>query len=245
MVDGSLVSTLPLGAVQATLYGPSRPTIFSQVSIEQDNYWYWNFSVHDAVFLDIILEGTAEDLDLFLYRDGADGSTPDGAFVEDEIILSSESSSSNEDIQQSFPENGFYQVKVYGFNVTQPNATFTLTRNLVEGKLASYQPTAVSSFNANQEVPFSFTGNYPLVGEYSHVLVVESDQLDGEKFTFPISVFRYVPGDSNYNSTFESLDLINLAMNWFTNDNFPLPVDVNKDGKVQAKDLLALLKLMN
>lgn len=241
--DITLTSSLQIDGFQASAYGPSKvQQWYDDQSILQNwSYWY-QLPVNDCGLLQVDLQGTARDIDLYLYRDGADGSNPDGQFTDDEIIASSLSSTSNEQIALIFPPDGFYRALAYGYSVTSLTDTFDMTGRIISGHGVTFSGSSQGTvFPGNPrriEMQAALNGGH---GQYDLFLCMGPSSAN-QAISIRVPVTYYVPGDANEDGIVTIDDFYAFPLHWLSWQDVPVGIDYDHDGKLDQGDLLDFLR---
>jgi hypothetical protein len=238
----TLASTLLFNDFQVDAFGPSPVWRYETMPISQNYYYYVNFQATDAGLIDVRLNSPARDLDLYLYRDGADGSVPDGNFNSPEVIYRSESIASDEFIQAPFPQDGLYQARVYAYAVDEATSYFNLEIRRVQGKNATLTPSSLGTVNPGIPESTQIGMNLPSLGEYAVFLTSgPSDAPRALNLLMPVYYFK--EGDADHNNVVDELDLFEVSRKWLSMQGVPAGVDFNHNGELEAQDLLNFLGL--
>lgn len=242
-VDLSLTSSIPIENPHFSAYGPSKVNDwFQDQPIEDGQSIWWSHNVSNCALVEVDLDGTAEDLDLYVYRDGSDGSFPDGSFSDSEYVTGSFSVLSKEKVILSFPPDGFYQFLVFGDSVFEPSDTFDLTGRIVRGQNVTLTPGKSIKLAAGQPRSMGADFSLPDLGHYDFVLAFGPEGSPHAIWKrFP--VVRYKPGDADFSGVIDGYDVLELAPYWNdTSKSAPAPIDYDLDEKVDASDLLNFIQ---
>ena len=242
----TLTSGISLQDVTATVYGPSKLNRwYENHPIEQDHSWWWQFNVSDCGLIEVELNGTADDLDLDLYRDGADGSEPDGEFSDSELVAGSYTAFSEEKVSIMFPADGFYRAVTYGYKVVSPTDTFTMIGRVIQGRNTTITPTSIGNLTANTPAAFNVSTSLVEgeVGEYDMFFNIGIDGTD-KAIGLRVPLVYYVPGDADSNGLVEGGDLLESARCWKSSKDIPYGIDFDRNGSFLAGDLLELIGLL-
>jgi hypothetical protein len=237
----TIASGLPMDGLQFEIYGPSKVSSwYRNHEISQGRSWWWDFSATDCGLIEVSLTSTAEDVDLYLYRDGADGSSPDGSYTNSEIVSFSEGLDSNERLFLFAPPDGSYRALAYGFTVTRPDAVFSMTGHVVEGKNIGANPPLPTTLQKDVPVSTTLEMTLPEYGEYdAAILFGPSGAPQAVRIHVPIA--RVIAGDADYSQAVDRLDALEFARHWGSDGEVPSGIDFNHDGEVAADDLLRMI----
>ncbi len=100
--------TLPLTGAAAEAYGLTRRVEESD-DISTDESWWYETELTGAAYLDVQTACEGQDIDLYVYYDDGGG---------DVLVGASESSSGEEHVHVTMPEDGTYWIEVYGYDVS-------------------------------------------------------------------------------------------------------------------------------
>jgi len=241
IIDVTLTSGLAIDNPQFNAYGPSMVEHwYENHPINQGYSWWWDINVSNAARIEVDLTGTAQDVDLYVYHDGADGSTPNQAIEPSEYITGSFSSTSNEKVVLPFPQDGFYRFSAYGYYVPNATATFSMTGHIISGQSITVTPGKIAKLAANQPQSVGLSFTLPSLGEYD-VLFLLGPGEDPHGVAFGIPVTYYKPGDIDFNNTQDSADFLGLSQDWMLQKNAPVPIDYDRNGQINAVDLLRFI----
>ena len=242
----TLTSGVALQDVTATVYGPSKVNRwYVNHPIDQGHSWWWQLPIKDCGLFEVELTGTAADLDLYLYRDGADGSEPDEEFTGAEQVAGSFSWYSNEKVTLAFPPDGFYRALAYGEAVHAPTDTFTLIGRVILGRNAEINPQVLGNLAPNAPTALQVEASLGdgQVGEYDLFLNLGIGGVD-KAIGLRVPLVYYIPGDADFNGVVEGYDLLEASRHWNSDIDVPAGIDYNRDDRFLAGDLLELIKTL-
>lgn len=244
----TLTSSLQMDDLRISAFGPSKVEKWYEDHVIRQgwNYWY-TFYVNDCGLLQVDLDGTASDIDLYLYRDGADGSTPDGKFTGDEVVDSSLTSTSVEQVSLLVPPDGFYCALAYGYSVVSDTDTFNMTSRVISGHNVTFAGETEGPISPG--VPRSVTMECELIpnqgdselGDYE-ILLCMGPEGATQAITIQVPVTYYVPGDANEDGLVTIDDFFGFPLFWLSGDAVPVGIDYNHDGAIRPGDLLDFLE---
>ena len=136
-VNETFVSTMQLSGLVAEGYGLSKPDVKTGVAIQQDDpndpstaSYKQEITLEHAGLLDVQIDGTdRDDLDLYVLYDF----NGDGELTLDEIVGQSATSTAEESVTFTLPNDGLYGIWVQGWAVAGGESTFDISVNAVQG----------------------------------------------------------------------------------------------------------------
>ncbi len=238
----TLTSDLQIDDFKAEMYGPSKVgEWFKDNPIQYDKSYWHVFSVTECGLLQVDVDGTASDIDLYLYRDGSDGSTPDGQFTSKEVVASSLTSSSVEKVSLLFPPDGYYCALAYGYSVNAPTDTFNMTGRVISGHQGAISEDSQGTIPAG--VPRQIEMDAQLkddLGEYELLLCIGISNAS-HAITIQVPVTYFLPGDADGDGEVTIADFLAFPLYWLSSENVPVGIDYDLDGVIKQNDLLDFL----
>jgi hypothetical protein len=224
----TVTSSMAIPDAVVSAYGPSPINYWyqNQGIMENDSYW-WSLNIANCALLRAELSGTADDLDLYIYRDGANGNIADGNFSDSELIKASYNRGSDEFLDIPFPPDGYYRVSVYGYRVLNPTDTFSLTGHIIENQSVQVTPGAPGGIAANVPKTYGLSTTLGNLGEYEMLFVMGPSSA-------PHSILLRIP--------ITYFDLKGFSRFWQSQSGIPAGIDINHNGKLNAEDLIGFLK---
>ncbi|MCL4733363.1 MAG: S8 family serine peptidase [Candidatus Omnitrophica bacterium] len=241
----TVTSGISMDGFTGEAYGPSSASHYNFQSIQESQYYHATFGTDNLTgLIRVDVRSTAKDVDLYLYRDGADGTTPDGVYKNTELVMQSDSQGSSESIFYPFPVAGTYRAYVYTWAVDAPDDTIDMDIMVLKKNPGVVSPGA----------PHLQAGEVRTVGLSAYILTPPGEYK--KQFLFltlgpgsvPHALQLFIPiefappGDANMNGIVDGLDAFSLAQHWLSQGDIPLAVDYDRDGKINSKDVLAFIK---
>ncbi|MBE7558839.1 hypothetical protein HS125_07770 [bacterium] len=246
----TLTSSLALPDLSVTVYGPTRVQTFRNQPIAtrvigsvQPN-WFHRFQTSGIGRIDLetfAASPATHDIDLYLYRDGADGTNPDGQFrYPQEVVASSIGFDAHERITLSLPPDGDYLAGIYGFTVDDVGYFDFAVRNAQGTGLIEVSPAVLG--NLAPGTPKSFQINAPLgqPGDYTgYMLIGPAESPHAAGFSLPLAFF--LAGDADGSGVVDARDYLTWPRHWHAEHLVPAGLDVNGDGVFNADDAVRLI----
>ncbi len=249
VADVTLTSSLSVPDLRLTAYGPTLALTFLDQPIAQQttgnvsDTWTHRFQTSNAALIDLILSPAstgARDVDLYLYRDGADGSVPDGTFrYPQEVVGLSLGLDSNERVTLTRPPDGDYLAAVYAYAV-EGIAYFDFQVNNVQG-VGSLRvaPSPPGELSPAQPKVLRLQATLPQPGRYhAYLMLGPGDSPTAIVAGIPIA-FVY-PGDVDGNGVVDVRDWLSWPRYWQRDHLVPGGLDVDGNGIFNGDDLARL-----
>jgi hypothetical protein len=147
--------------------GMSQPIDLKDEVIYQDNpndlctsSWVEGIPIQNGGLLEITTtsEIASLDIDLYLLRDGGDGTFNCG---DDSVIAGSTTGTPNEHVKVTLPPNGLYWVLVHGWSVPGGEATFDISIDAIQGDDVVVTNLPDGPLTANTPVTFDVSAAVP------------------------------------------------------------------------------------
>ncbi|HNT35223.1 MAG TPA: S8 family serine peptidase, partial [bacterium] len=243
----SLMSATDMTDFRVHAYGPSLLEKFRDQPVERWNRddpmskaWVYDFTVQNGGLLDFRLSSGEPDLDLYLFKDGWDGSAPDGQFdFYNEKVIASETSLSSEFIWWRIPPNGFYRIAVVGYALSSNSGLFDLDATVVQGTLTSVLPTSFAELKDRVTASLALGLSLPNAGQYGVFMLngpAEAQYLIPTLLTINAGAWGDLDGDGEITLR----DLVQASIYW--GRSAPANVDADDDGIMTAIDLLEFIR---
>ncbi len=243
----TVTADFPIANFTVTPYGPSRTEHYLDQPIADHampgagTSWTHDFFCNSTALLDVRLRSSASDLDLYIYRDGQDGSAPDSQFnYPGEVYDLGFGNASDVTLREEFPPDGYYRVAVYAY-ATAGVEHFDLDLLNLQGRNGFIiQPFQMG--NLEPGVPKSFTLSPYLVDRADYRTCVAMGPSDATTLLcVDMDLTYYQPGDADNDGKADYRDALLLSTYWRSGEGVPAGLDINHDGVLDEADLVGLI----
>ena len=223
-------------------FGPTRAWDYYDQLAEQDpnpwsSSWKIDFNITGGALLEVTLNADADDLDLYLLRDGANGGAENGVLTfYTEVVASSAGPDSSEHVRLEFPEDGFYGLFVHGYKVAPGGQPFNISVERVQGHGFDPLQNVPSQLVAGEQSKVHLSASLSELGRYVGYLAFgPSDATHAVRLAVPMTFYR--GGDANNDGLVDALDWALLARMWGREGIVPPGLDLSRDGIINKPDL--------
>lgn len=239
----TITSTLAVPDFSVSAYGPSQPSVLAEDKEQAPgDFWWWSVPVSNCAYMrtDLVLtEGIAE---LAVFRDGADGTPPDGYYTPEEVVMYGHSSGLESRIEIPFPPDGLYFIVVYTNLLSDQPAVYSLANHLVQGQNVSINFSSPGALQADTPLPVQIQASFNKPQNYD-ILLYMGPSSAPNSIPLLIPATSFLPGDADFSGSVDAGDMMLLSEKWLSTSGIPPSLDFDRNGKINAHDLVDFLGL--